>query len=195
MKSDKEKERDRNWYIKNRERILKKQKKYYKDNCEKILKQQKKYNKNNCEKISERRKQYRQNNSEQRRQYVNMKRKTDLKIKLDNNISSKIRRSLKGKKNYKKWETLVGYTKFDLIKRLKYTLPQGYIWQDFLAGKLHIDHIIPISAFNYNTTKNPDFKRCWALTNLRLLTEKENRKKGSKLEKPFQLGLKILGKI
>ena len=124
-----------------------------------------------------------------------MKRRTDLKLNLDNKISSKIRRSLKGKKNYKKWETLVGYTKVDLIKRLKYTLPQGYTWQDFLDGKLHIDHIIPISAFNYNTSDNPDFKRCWALTNLRLLTEKENRIKGNKLEKPFQPALKILGKI
>ena len=195
MKTEREKERDRKWYIQNRERILKKQEKYYKDNCEKILKQQKKYKKNNYEKISERRKKYRQNNSERRRQYVNMKRKTDLKIKLDNDISSKIRRSLKDKKNYKKWETLVGYTKIDLIKRLKYTLPQGYVWQDFLDGKLHIDHIIPISAFNYNTPNNPDFKRCWALTNLRLLTEKENRIKGNKLEKSFQPALKILSKV
>jgi len=195
MKTEKEKEQDRNWYIKNRERILKKQKKYYKDNCEKILKQQKKYKKNNCEKISKQRKQYRQNNSEQRRQYVNMKRKTDLKLNLNNKISSEMRRSLKGKKNCKKWETLVGYTKVDLIKRLKYTLPRGYVWQDFLDGTLHIDHIIPISAFNYDTPKNPDFKHCWALTNLRLLTEKENRIKGNKLEKSFQPALKMSGKI
>mgnify|MGYP001070576282 CR=1 FL=1 len=195
MKTEKEKRQDRDWYIKNRKRILEKRKKYYKDKRKIILKKQKKYNKDNYEKISKRRKKYRQNNSEQRRQYVNMKRRTDLKLNLDNKISSKIRRSLKGKKNYKKWETLVGYTKVDLIKRLKYTLPQGYTWQDFLDGKLHIDHIIPISAFNYNTSDNPDFKRCWALTNLRLLTEKENRIKGNKLEKPFQPALKILGKI
>ena len=195
MKSDKEKEQDRNWYIKNRERILKKQKKYYKDNCERILRQQKIYNKINSEKISKRRKQYRKNHTEQRRQYVNMKRRTNLKIRLDNDISSKMRRSLKGKKNNKRWEILVGYTKGDLIKRLRYTIPQGYIWQDFLDGILHIDHIIPISTFNYNTPNNPDFKRCWALANLRLLTEKENRIKGNKLEKSFQPALKILEKI
>jgi len=195
MKTEKEKKQDRNWYIKNRERILKKRKKYYKDNRERILKQQKIYNKINSEKISKRRKQYRRNHTEQRRQYVNMKRRMDLKIRLDNDISSKIRRSLKGKKNYRKWEILVGYTKVDLIKRLKYTLPRGYVWQDFLDGRLHIDHIIPISAFNYNTPNNPDFKRCWALTNLRLLTEKENRIKSNKLKNSFQPALKLSGKI
>jgi 5-methylcytosine-specific restriction endonuclease McrA len=124
-----------------------------------------------------------------------MKRRIDLKLNLDNNISSEIRRSLKGKKNYKKWETLVGYTKVDLIKRLKSTLPRGYVWQDFLDGRLHIDHTIPISAFNYNSPDQIDFKQCWALTNLRLLTEKENRIKGNELGKPFQPALKISREI
>jgi len=53
----------------------------------------------------------------------------------------------------------------------------------------HIDHIIPQSAFNYETPKDLDFKKCWALTNLQILSSVENMKKSAKLDKPFQPSL------
>ena len=64
-------------------------------------------------------------------------------------------------------------------------------WQDFMEGKLHIDHIIPISAFNFTKPEHINFKRCWGLSNLRLLPAKENRIKKDKIIKPFQLALQI----
>ncbi|GAI61384.1 unnamed protein product, partial [marine sediment metagenome] len=36
-----------------------------------------------------------------------------------------------------------------------------------------------------------DFKRCWALENLRLLPAKENMVKHNKLDRPFQPALRI----
>ncbi|GAI73524.1 unnamed protein product, partial [marine sediment metagenome] len=42
-------------------------------------------------------------------------------------------------------------------------------WKDYLNRDLHIDHIIPKSAFNFTKPEHTDFKRCWALDNLRLL--------------------------
>jgi 5-methylcytosine-specific restriction endonuclease McrA len=68
-------------------------------------------------------------------------------------------------------------------------MPLGYTWQDFLSGKLHIDHIIPIAAFNFRSPGDADFKHCWALKNLRLLPAKENMRKGAKLTAPHQPGL------
>ena len=85
----------------------------------------------------------------------------------------------------------VEYDLNDLIKRLKRTMPKNYTWQDYLDGNLHIDHIIPISAFNFSTPKQIDFKRCWALENLRLLSAEENLRKNAKLSKPFQPALKL----
>jgi len=214
MKSEREKEGDRKWYIKNRARILKKQKKYYKDNCKEILKKQKEYKQNNFEKISARRKIYRLKYHEKRyeynkkyrksnleevqktdRRYRNNKRKTNLKYNLNRKMSIVINLSLKKNKNNRHWETLVDYSLADLIKRLKRTMPKDYTWQDFLEGKLHIDHIIPKSVFNYTEPEHPDFKRCWSLRNLQLLPAKENRKKYNKISRPFQPALQILGKI
>jgi len=70
-------------------------------------------------------------------------------------------------------------------------MPKGYCWQDFLEGKLHIDHKIPISAFNFTKSEHIDFKRCWALSNLQLLPARENIIKSNHLSKPFQPALKI----
>lgn len=100
-------------------------------------------------------------------------------------------KALKGNKAGRHWEDLVGYKLNDLIKRLKNTMPKDYCWQDFMEGRLHIDHIIPKSAFNYTNTEHIDFKRCWSLDNLRLLPAKENLIKHNKLYKPFQPALAI----
>jgi len=100
-----------------------------------------------------------------------------------------IRNSLKRyRKAHRHWESLVSYTYKELEKRLKITIPDGYNWQDYITGQtdLHIDHIIPVSAFNFNKPEDIDFQRCWALDNLQLLPAKKNISKNNKLEKPFQ---------
>ena len=35
------------------------------------------------------------------------------------------------------WKQLVPYTLIELKKHLKKTLPENYIWKDFMQGKLH----------------------------------------------------------
>jgi len=107
-------------------------------------------------------------------------------------MSTAINLSLKGNKKGRHWEDLVGYTLKKLKNRLQKTMPEGYTWQDYMDGKLHIDHIIPKSIFNFTKPEHPDFKRCWALENLRLLPAKENQEKSNKLKKPFQSALKLI---
>lgn len=123
--------------------------------------------------------------------YQSKRYKNDIKFKLSGNISRSIRRTLKIYKKSKHWEELLGYTIVELKNHLQKTMPKGYTWNDFLQGKLHIDHKIPISVFNFTKPEHPDFKRCWALKNLRLLPDKENLVKHNKLIKPFQPSLKI----
>jgi len=55
----------------------------------------------------------------------------------------------------------------------------------------HIDHIIPISAFNIISIGCIDFRRCWALKNLQPLFVKENISKHNKLAAPFQPALAL----
>jgi len=140
-------------------------------------------------------KKYRQEYKEEQVEYYRNKRKTNLKYNLNNNISGLIRKSLKGNKAGRHWETLVGYTLADLIKILQKTMPEGYTWNDYLNGKLHIDHRIPISVYNFTSPNHIDFLKCWSLENLQLLPAKENLIKHDKLSKPFQPSLKLSCKL
>lgn len=92
-------------------------------------------------------------------------------------------------KNGRKWERLVGYSVKDLERRLRRTIPKGFTWQDFMEGRLHIDHIVPRSAFNFTSADDLDFKRCYALKNLRLLSAYENMTKHARLQGQFQPAL------
>ena len=166
-------------------------KKYHIEFRKRKLRISEQWRKDNPEKIKE----WRKDNPEKIKEYINQWTKQRLKTDLKFNLNFKMRRaigeSLKGNKAGRRWESLVGYTLADLIKRLNETMPVGYTWQDFLQGKFHIDHIIPISVFNFTRPEHTDFKRCWALSNLRLLPAKENLIKGAKLNKSFQPALKI----
>lgn len=117
----------------------------------------------------------------------------DLKFNLSSRMSSAIWASLRngsGKDNYH-WESLVPYNLSQLKRHLARTMPQGYSWQDYLNGKLHVDHRIPISIFSFTKPSHIDFQRCWALSNLQLLPAKENRKKHDKLLEHFQTCFQI----
>jgi hypothetical protein len=109
--------------------------------------------------------------------------------KIRSRISAAMHKAIKHNKAGRHWEELVDYNLEQLTNRLKSTLPHGYSWKDdFVNGNgiLHIDHKIPMSAFNFNSPEHIDFKRCFALDNLQLLPAIENEKKNAKLEKPFQ---------
>ena len=93
------------------------------------------------------------------------------------------------------WNILLPYSLIQLEKHLAKTLPEGYTWKDFMQGKLHIDHILPIAIFRYKKPEDLDFQICWGLDNLRLLPIKENLKKGTKLIIPFQKTFPINIKI
>ena len=183
--------RNHQYYLNNKEKIIKLSEIWSKNNPDKIRKYAKKYRKNNKEIINIRIKQFCHEHKKERNEYDRNKYKTNPKYNLNEKISLLVRLSLKGNKNGKHWESLVGYNITDLIKHLKKNIPKSYCWQDYINGKLHLDHIIPISVFNFIKPEHTDFKRCWALSNLRLLPARENLIKNNKLSKPFQPALAI----
>jgi len=188
----------RKYYIDNKEEMLKYNNQWRRGNPEKVNEYNKKWRKDNPEYVrkdyqehEKYKKQWAKDNPEYYKQWQKNKYKKDLKFHLNCRIGHAIWKSLKGNKNNRHWEDLAGYTLNDLVKRLKQTMPEGYTWQDYMEGKLHIDHIIPISVFNFDKPSNPDFKNCWALDNLRLLPAKDNYIKHNKIFKPFQPALRI----
>ena len=119
------------------------------------------------------------------------RRRKSPKRALHERITARVRQCLRGCKYRRKWEDLVGYTLADLRAHLDKTMPPGCTWADFMSGALHIDHIIPVSAHNFSTPEDIDFRKCWALSNLRLLPASENLEKRAKLDRPFQPSLML----
>lgn len=106
-------------------------------------------------------------------------------------ISTKIAQSLQFGKQRQKWETLVGYDVHQLKRHLEKQFLPGMSWEN--RSEWHIDHKIPVSAFNYEQPTDIDFKKCWALKNLRPLWKQDNLRKNDKLETPFQPSLILRG--
>lgn len=102
----------------------------------------------------------------------------DVNYMLNQRLRVQIRKALKGMKAGRTWESIVGYSLHDLHAHLKRQLRRGESMEDFFNGRLHIDHIVPKSAFDMS---NPEeVKACWALTNLMPLRARQNMRKSSK---------------
>lgn len=112
------------------------------------------------------------------------------KGKLNHSISVLMRRSIGDKKAGRHWETLVDFTVFELIEHLQEQFTPEMNWSNH-GVYWHIDHIVPIAAFNFETPEDIDFKRCWNLNNFQPLEVYKNLSKGARLEKPFQPSLLI----
>jgi len=84
------------------------------------------------------------------------------------------------------WEDCVDYTLEDLLKHLESKFEPWMTWENYgnpngdHSDCWHIDHIIPISHFNYRSPEDPEFKKCWALSNLQ---PKEGKKNISKQDR------------
>lgn len=88
--------------------------------------------------------------------------------------------SLKGgRKRRPTYETL-GYTLEALRSHLERQFTKGMTWENY--GEWHVDHIIPLAAFNITGPECEDFRTAWGLPNLRPLWASENiRKKASRV--------------
>lgn len=96
---------------------------------------------------------------------------------IDSRMKRAIRDALKGGKGGVSWQKLVGYSLTELKQHLERQFVKGMGWHNRQAW--HIDHIVPKSLFKYETADDPEFKACWALTNLRPLWAKANTDKSA----------------
>jgi len=75
--------------------------------------------------------------------------------------------------------SLVGWHIADLRQHLERQFTRGMAWENY-GTAWEIDHVIPLSAFSYSSSDDPEFKAAWALANLRPLAISANRSKGGK---------------
>ena len=68
---------------------------------------------------------------------------------------------------------LVGYTLDDLVKHLESKFDDKMSWNNY-GSYWHVDHKVPIAAFDYTSYEDEAFKRCWSLENLQPLKNLDN---------------------
>lgn len=117
-----------------------------------------------------------------------MKKRSTPKGRLEHAVGAKVRNSVRrGSKFGRRTFEVLGYSAEQLHRHLERHFDPGMTWDNY--GEWHIDHRIPLAAFNYQTPDDFDFKRAWALSNLRPMWAAKNRQKSDRLEKPFQPSL------
>lgn len=139
-----ESERSRRWHEKNTEKIREYARKARQKDPEKHREISRNYSKMHPEKCRE---------IKRRR---DKRLRSDPKHRLNCRMKNAIAVSLKGNKNGRSWVSLVGYTIEELKKHLEKQFLLGMSWDN--RGDWHIDHKIPISAFNFNKPEDIDFK-------------------------------------
>lgn len=184
---------DKEYQKKYRESHKEYYKKYYQEHKEKIKEQNKQrrlenydyyiekerenYIKNHSKKLESSR-EWKKRNREKIRQYEKSKNEDKL-FHLKVQTRKMIRKSF-DRKNYNKnskTQKILGCSYEMLIKHLLQTYKNNYGYEWDYKEPVHIDHIIPLSSAK---TEEEVIKLCY-YTNLQLLKEKDNLKKGCKL--------------
>lgn len=194
-KLDKElKEYKHNWYLKNKERTLKKQKKQRDSNPEKYKLIHKKYYEKHRKEILEKSKEYQkeyrkteqckivrkrcyEKTKKKRFEYHYNRLKKDPIYKLKNKLRSRLNNYMnsKGFKKNKKHLEILGCSFEELKVHLEKQFKPKMTWENH--GKWHIDHIIPLSSAQ---TEEEVYKLSH-YTNLQPLWAEENLKKNAKI--------------
>lgn len=91
-----------------------------------------------------------------------------------------IRKALRERKAGRSWQLMVDYTPDQLRAHIERQFTDGMTWPRFLAGEIHIDHIVPLASFEFATPDDPSFRFAWSLANLRPLWARENLEKRAK---------------
>jgi hypothetical protein len=100
-------------------------------------------------------------------------------IAISSRVRSMIRHSVKSGKGGRKTFEMLGYSLHELMTHLERQFTKGMGWHNMHAW--HIDHILPLSSFNFERQSDAEFSRAWALTNLRPLWAEENIRKKDKI--------------
>ena len=149
-----------------------------------------KWHQENKERLAAQHKIYRAlpENKERRNALARSRRITDICFKLNSNMSKRIWHALGKNKNNEKFLDYVDYTAPELKLYIESLWEPWMSWDNYGMEHIkghrcwHIDHIIPVSSFQFTSMQCQGFKDCWELSNLRPLDQIENIRKGNRLD-------------
>ena len=181
----------------NKEKYSLKNKDYYKNN-KKILTEEQRVKRQIYSAIYYNK----EENKEKRRVKNKYIRNTNVHRKLQSNVSRSIRQSLNRSNNKKNgsYKNKLSYTIFELKQYLEKLFEPWMTWNNYGSYNKkswkdndqstwiwNIDHIIPQSDIPYTCMDDINFKKCWALENLRPYSAKLNLLDGSNRTRHMKL--------
>jgi len=154
---------NKKYYAENRKRIRERQREYYIENRDTICEQQKVYYSLFKDKIIKQHKERLHTNDEAR---------------MIQNLRSRLRGFMRGNSKSNSTMEILGCSREHLKTHLEVQFTDGMTWGNY-GKKWHIDHRIPVSAFDVN---NPaEVRTCFHFSNLQPMWAKENMSKGGKI--------------
>ena len=167
------------WCEENPEKKRVGQKKWREENPE----YHKKYREKNREKVKACKKKYCEENSEQirayHRKYMRQRVKQDPIFRLLHNMRNGLWSCLAGVRKNSRTMQYVGMTPDELMDYLEGRFTGGMTRDNY--GKWHVDHIRPISSFDFTGPDNEEqLHMAWNYTNLQPLWAADNMSKGAK---------------
>ena len=107
------------------------------------------------------------------------KRYANIAYRLSKLFGNRIRAMLQ---DNNEWRSTLGYTIDELKAHLEKQFAPDMTWENYGRGAncWHIDHIKPVSWFNFSSVEDQEFKTCWALENLAPKWEFDNLSKGAR---------------
>lgn len=190
--SAKSKSYQRQWYLKNRDRLLARQAERRLENLEDYRARKRansaawraanleKYRKLNREGVKRRRAM----NPEKARAY-DRKFRENPKHRVADNFRRRVNRAMRRGAYSKSWESqqLTGCSWDELKIYIERQFTGGMTWENY-GDTWHIDHIIPCSKFNL--TRRGEQQMCFHYSNLRPLCAKQNRSENARKGVPQQ---------
>jgi hypothetical protein len=160
--------------------------KYHNDHRDSILEKKRQYEHINQDKKSNYNKKYNQRPATKKLNsikalkvyYLN---KHDPVFIMRRRISLSVNKYLKKNNSLKMGKSIsnfLPYTIIELKDHLEKQFDKNMSWQNY-GNYWHLDHIIPQSCLPYISMEDENFKKCWALDNLRPLEAKQNIKDGA----------------
>jgi len=171
-----------------------KRKIYKEKNKDFINKQAREWFSNNKEKTSECHKKYRDANKDKIKKYrdtwynknknYKFRIQNDLSFKFVFNIRQWFNRAFRHNKKSNKTFQYVDYTFEEFREHIEKQFKEGMSWDNWTNRGWHVDHIKPISKFNFfnedGTENIEQVKECFSLNNLQPLWAKDNLSKGNR---------------
>jgi hypothetical protein len=172
-------ERSNSYYKENTEKVLSTVKEYREKNKEKVKKRKVNYHIKNAEKIREKVRNWRNDNKEKRNTGERERRKNDILHKLVHYLRSRTNSYIKkiGVKKNNSSLKLIGMSPIQLKEHLEKQFTQDMSWDNYGFYGWHIDHIIPLSSAK---TEEEIYKLCH-YSNLQPLWAEDNLKKSNKI--------------